>query len=110
MRNWILGYLFFSTVLTSAISFSTTLAKLDQFNYSQYFVISEKSESAQFNLLYFTQIDQTFPLPSTPYKRVEQFGTWVHDQPGNCMNTRAHIIPLTRRDGASVRIKSDRNF
>ena len=68
------------------------LAKED-YQYDQYFRINENSVAGFIDLLNLENIKRPFPLPSIPYNRREQFGTWIYPKNDNlCLNVRGLVL------------------
>ena len=68
------------------------LAKED-YKHDQYFQIKESSGSDSINLLNLENIKKPFPLPSVPYNRREQFGTWIYPKNDDlCLNVRGLVL------------------
>ena len=60
---------------------------------SALFTIKQDLQAPDVNLLNFQKFEKPFPLPSVPYNRREQFGTWINPKDdGLCMNVRNIVL------------------
>ncbi|MBC7421155.1 MAG: HNH endonuclease [Bdellovibrio sp.] len=91
MKKLFAGVLLFVSFNVSASDLFALGRSGDTFNYAEYYQVQENHEALKFNLLTLTQIKQKFPLPTTPYNRLAQFGTWIHGE-DRCLNTRAEVL------------------
>ena len=85
---------FQSSVAFSAKTFRDffPLAKED-YIYDQYFQVKENTAADFIDLLDLENVKRPFPLPTVPYNRREQFGTWINPKNDNsCLNVRGLVL------------------
>ncbi len=81
--------------LSSVLGLATIgdLKSDETFDYPDYYRVKEDPRLQNINLLFLVHVSENFPKPSIPYKRDEQFGTWIKDTlDGTCMNTRGKVL------------------
>lgn len=64
----------------------------ETFNYPDYYQVKEDPRLQNINLLVFLHTQVKFPYPKIPYNRDSQFGTWLRDIDGSCLNTRGKVL------------------
>lgn len=63
------------------------------FNFNEYYMVRESSQSGQIDLLDMRHVQQNFPQPAVPYRRDQHFGGWLRDsQDDSCLNTRGKVL------------------
>lgn len=101
MKKLFAGFVFLFSLTTFATDLISALGRSDEsFNYSQYYQVQERLESANTNLLSLTKIKKQFPLPTQPYNRLKHFGTWIQDSK-SCLNTRGEVLRRDSKDNVS---------
>lgn len=75
----------------------------ETFKYDDYYLVQEDTKSAKINLLQLQHIEREFPYPDVPYNRKNQFGTWIQDTEGSCLNTRAKVLVRDSKTNVNYR-------
>lgn len=78
-------------VFASTVSDFLEIRSDDTFVYSKYYIVNSTKPATSIDLLNFETVNETFPLPATPYNRDKQYGSWLKDSDG-CLNTRAKVL------------------
>lgn len=86
--------IFAATPAQSLSSIQLGIFKSDEdFVYSNYFKVRVDPRAQTIDLLNFENIQETFPLPTEPYKRDVHFGGWLRDnRADSCLNTRGKVL------------------
>ncbi|MFZ3231464.1 MAG: HNH endonuclease family protein [Pseudobdellovibrio sp.] len=101
-KSFLIYAIFISGLINSEFAFARVLppgefgslgSSQENFDYPDYYQIKEDPRVAIVDLMNFDHVQAKLPLPTTPYNRAAQFGTWIN-YPGDqaCLNTRAKVL------------------